>query len=457
MLSGDWSRLRQVVVNLVGNALKFTEMGEVVVRVTQEQSALRRRGEETPDHPVCHLHFQVRDSGIGIPLDKQRLIFEPFTQADGSTTRRYGGTGLGLSISDRLVQLMGGRVWVESALGAGSTFHFTIPVAQVGGPAPQQPAHTELKQRRVLVVDDNANERGILTEILDEWGAVADAVENGAAATTALDQAQLAGSPYELLLIDTMMPDLSGVAFAEQVTHSGNVPAIVLMFTTTDRADVRERCRALQLPAQIVKPINPAELLPAIRTALAQARGEPVVVLAEPAADVRPATRRLHLLVAEDNSVNQKLIRCLLEKEGHTLVLAANGAEALAAFRRGRFDAILMDVQMPEMDGLEATARIRATEEGTGRHIPIVAMTAHAMIGDRERCLEAGMDAYLAKPLDARLLSQTLASIAELRPVRGLSGFNAHRKPMWRLHLSCPETQTPLVLAIRNPADSADL
>jgi PAS domain S-box-containing protein len=412
VLSGDWSRLRQIVVNLVGNALKFTEKGEVMVRLTQEQSALRRRGEEAAE-AVCHLHFQVRDSGIGIPADKQRLIFEPFVQADGSTTRRYGGTGLGLSISDKLVHLMGGRLWVESAVGEGSTFHFTVPLATVNTAAPQRPRYSVLEQRRVLIVDDNASERAILTEVLEEWGAAPDAVASGEEAATALHQAQRAGSPYELLLIDAMMPDLGGVAFAEQVTRSGNVPAIVLMFTTTDQADVRERCRALHLPAQVIKPINPAELLPAVRTAFAHARGEPVAVLAEPVNDFRPGARRLHLLVAEDNNVNQKLIRYLLAKDGHTLVLAATGTEALAALRREPFDAILMDVQMPEMDGLEATRRIRAAEAGTGRHIPIIAMTAHAMIGDRERCLEAGMDAYLAKPIDAHLLSETLASLAE--------------------------------------------
>jgi PAS domain S-box-containing protein len=418
-LVGDWLRLRQVVVNLVGNAVKFTEEGEVIVRVTQEQSALRRRGEaangEPPEGAPCHLHFQVRDSGIGIPPEKQRVIFEPFTQGDGSTTRKYGGTGLGLSISDKLVQLMGGRLWVESAPGRGSTFHFTVPLRPAPGAAPPPAPRRELDQRRALIVDDSAAEGAILAEILEEWGAAADAATSGARAAAALEDARAAGSPYELLLIDTMMPGLSGIAFAERVLRSGNVPAVVLMLTTTDRADLRDRCRELRLPSQVVKPVNPAELLPAIRTAFAHARGEPIPAPpVEPAAGGRPGPRRrLRLLVAEDNSVNQKLMRALLQKEGHTLVVVATGTEAVEAARRGRFDAILMDVQMPEMDGLEATARIRDAEAGTGRRVPIIAMTAHAMIGDRERCLQAGMDGYLAKPLDARLLSQTLGELAD--------------------------------------------
>jgi two-component system, sensor histidine kinase and response regulator len=421
VLIGDWPRLRQIVVNLVGNAIKFTEKGEVVVRITQEQSALRRRGEPSSEEAICHLHFQVHDSGIGIPPDKQRLIFEPFTQADGSTTRKYGGTGLGLSISDKLVQMMGGRLWVESVQDRGSTFHFIVSLQQVALKGSAETVPAELDQRKVLVVDDCGSERAILTEILQEWGAAADAVASGAEARAALEQARGAGAPYELLLIDALMPGLTGLILAEEVLRLGNSPAIVLLSTTTDRADVRDRCRALSLPAQVVKPIHPTELLSAIRRAFAHARGETVApVSTEPVVERPQSRRRMHLLVAEDNSVNQKLMRCLLEKEGHTLVLAATGTEALAAWQREQFDAILMDVQMPEMDGLEATARIRAAEEGTGRHVSIIAMTAHAMIGDRERCLQAGMDSYLAKPIDARLLSQTLIDMD--KAVLGKSG-----------------------------------
>jgi PAS domain S-box-containing protein len=414
-LVGDWPRLRQVVVNLVGNAIKFTEKGEVAVRVTREQSGLSDAAEDA----VCHLHVQVRDSGIGIAPEKQRAIFEPFVQADGTTTRKYGGTGLGLSISDKLVELMGGRLWVESAPGAGSTFHFTAPLPRAAPEAAVAAGKRELEQCRVLVVDDSAGERAIMAEILAEWGAAADAAASGAAAAEALEAASAEGSPYELLLIDALMPGLTGLDFAAGVLRSEIVPAVVLLVPTADRADVRERCRRLGLPAQVAKPVNPAELLPAIRTAFGHARGEFLVVEGREghpsparAEERAVACRRLHLLVAEDNSVNQKLMRCLLQKGGHTLVLAATGKEAVAAWRREKFDAILMDVMMPEMDGLEATALVRAAEAGNGRHVPIIAMTAHAMAGDRERCLQAGMDGYLAKPLDAQLLSRTLADIA---------------------------------------------
>ena len=441
-LVGDPLRLRQVVINLVGNAIKFTEHGEVVVivRATEDRGQktedrerraedrgqktehrghrAERAGAETMESPpvLCPLssvllHFEVRDTGVGIPADKVEVIFNAFEQADSSTTRKYGGTGLGLAIASRLVELMGGRIWLESQPGEGATFHFTArfgistnPAARVAAPPPS------LEGMRVLVVDDNATNRRILEETLRGWRLRSMAVAGGAAALDALQGAAAAGDPFRLVLLDVMMPDMDGFTVAQRIQESpGLVGGPVLMLSSSGPADV-ERCRKLGVARYLVKPVTPSDLLDGILTALRVSLAGQRVLPPAPREDpVRP--RPLRVLVAEDHPVNQTLTARLLEKHGHAVVLAANGKEALAALDRQPFDLVLMDLQMPEMDGWEATAEIRRREAGTGRRLPIIAVTAHAMKGDRERCLAAGMDGYVSKPIQPRDLYRAIGEV----------------------------------------------
>ena len=410
-LVGDPGRLRQVVVNLVGNAIKFTEHGEVVVRVEKKS--------QTADE-VC-LHFRVTDTGVGIPRERQALIFEAFTQADSSTTRQYGGTGLGLTISSRLVALMGGRVWVESEAGKGSTFHFTarLSVRKDPGVTRDPAGPTLLDNLPVLVVDDNATNRLILEEILTKWRMRPRAVADGPSALAEMKRAAAAGDPYALVLADAMMPGMDGFTLLEQIkAHPELARSTLMMLSSADQSGDVARCRRLGVNAYLMKPIKRSELLDAIVTSLdtsaaADGRGDLAsrVQGLEPGGPSAPS-RSLRVLLVEDNPVNQTLATILLEKRGHTVSIAGNGKEALAAWEKEEFDLILMDVQMPEMDGLEATACIRERERGTGRHIPIVAMTAHAIKGDREHCLQAGMDGYVSKPIEAGDLFRAIADVA---------------------------------------------
>jgi PAS domain S-box-containing protein len=395
-LRGDPGRLRQVLMNLVGNAIKFTGAGEVVIDVAMES--------QTEEEVL--LHFAVRDTGIGIPPEKQHLIFEPFTQADSSMARQYGGTGLGLTISARLVELMGGRIQVESNSSAGSTFHFTARFGLDDGAVHRYAmARPEsIEGLRILVVDDNATNRQILREMLANWRMRPQAVDGAPAALAALEQAAEVGEPYPLVLLDAMMPGMDGFALAEQIKRRPQLAVVVLlMLSSAARPEDADRCRQLGIAKYLVKPINQSELLDAILTIQHAAASEPE-------ASVRCATavddRRLRVLLAEDNLVNQRLATRILEKHGHEVVIAANGMEALAELERGVFDVVLMDVQMPELGGFEAAATIRRKEtiEGLDRRIPIIAITAYAMRGDRERCLEAGMDHYIAKPIRAEEL-----------------------------------------------------
>ncbi|HEY7326840.1 MAG TPA: PAS domain S-box protein [Gemmataceae bacterium] len=405
---GDPVRLRQILINLVGNAIKFTEGGEVIVDVAIAPPFGSRPNEE--DASVCALHFQVRDTGIGIPKDKQTMIFDAFAQADGSTTRRYGGTGLGLAISSRLVQRMGGGIWVESELGQGSTFHFTARFARHSAALERRmrPDPGRLRGLTVLVVDDNATNRFILAETLTQWQMRPTTVASATVALEALESAYLSGEPFALVLLDAHMPEIDGFMLAERIhQHPDLAGATVMMLSSACQPLEGRRCRDLGLAAYLSKPIKQTELYRAILAAL----GSPEMRPQSPTPPTPREGRALRLLLAEDNLVNQKLAVRLLEKQGHSVVVAANGREAIEAVQKQNFDLVLMDVQMPEMDGFEATGAIRQSEHGTGRHLPILAMTAYAMKGDRERCLESGMDGYVSKPIQPRELGEMIAKL----------------------------------------------
>jgi PAS domain S-box-containing protein len=404
-LLGDPGRLRQIVVNLVGNAIKFTEVGEVVVWV---ELAAHTAHEAT-------LHFAVRDTGIGIPRDKQQAVFAPFVQADGSTTRKYGGTGLGLAIAARLVELMGGRIWVESDEGAGSTFHFTARFALAQGPLAAVAKPTDLDDLRVLVVDDNATNRRILKEMLTNWHMRPTVVSGGEEALVEMQRAVVDGEPYALVLLDAMMPGMDGYTLVrriqERLEYAG---ATIMMLSSADRSAAR--ASDLRIAASLLKPIKQSELFDAIMTSLGISLRRGATADEAVPSQVECGSR-WKVLLAEDNAVNQKLVVRLLEKRGHEVTIAADGREAVAAAEREPFDVVLMDVQMPELGGFEATAAIRERERVRGGHVPIVAMTAHAMKGDRERCLAAGMDGYIAKPVQARELFDALdQAIAAVPP-----------------------------------------
>ncbi|MHB0959478.1 MAG: response regulator [Pirellulaceae bacterium] len=404
-LVGDPGRLRQIVVNLVGNAVKFTDRGEVVVRVERQSQT---------DHRV-ELHFSVLDTGIGIPADKKEMLFKAFTQLDASTTRKYGGTGLGLAISSQLVRRMGGRLWVESELGRGSTFHFTAHFDLSREPVQRRlPAEsTRLRGLPVLAVDDNATNRRILQGMLAHWGMKPTVVAGGKQAMAVLQQAQQAGEPFALVLLDNMMPEMDGFALAEQIQqHPELAGATLMMISSAGRRDDAARCRELGVSAFMTKPIRRAELMESILQALSFRESDPTEARPTTGPSLTSTARHLRILLVEDNLVNQKLAVRLLEKRGHSVIVAGNGQQALAALEQESFDVILMDVQMPEMDGLEATAAIRHRESTSGGHIPIVAMTARAMKGDRERCLAAGMDHYVSKPLQPAELFDTVERLA---------------------------------------------
>jgi PAS domain S-box-containing protein len=389
---GDPGRLRQIIVNLVGNAIKFTEQGEVVLHVETES-----RTEEE-----IRLHFTVADTGIGIPAEKQTAIFEAFNQADGSMTRKYGGTGLGLTISSRLVQLMGGRIWVDSEPGNGSHFHFTVRFAlQKASPriiVPRDPV--TLRDMRVLVVDDNATNRHILIKMLDSWHMNPTAVDSGSRAIVTLREGKGLGRSFPLILLDAQMPDMDGFALAESIKRNPDWnAATVMMLTSSGQRGDAARCREIGVSAYLTKPVQQTELLDAILTALGTPPAQSFPSALVTRHSLRENRPRLQILLVEDNAVNQLLALRLLEKQGHAVTIATNGKKALEALKKESYDLVLMDIQMPEMNGWEATKAIREYEKLTGEHIPIVAMTAHAMKGDEERCAAAGMDDYLTKPI----------------------------------------------------------
>lgn len=401
-LLGDPTRLRQILTNLVANAIKFTPRGEVVVRAEKEADF---------DGAVA-LRISVADTGIGIPPEKQEHIFKSFVQVDSSTTREYGGSGLGLAIAKQLVDRMEGRIWVESAPGRGSTFHFTVRLGVGRGKQARRQAIADLRLRNlpVLVVDDNATNLRILEEILASWGMRPATAPSARAALHILSAATAAGRSFPLILTDANMPETDGLELAEHVRQNPQWSrSTVVLLTSAGHPGESERSRMAGIAACLIKPVKQSDLFDTIVTVLGGAA--PSDRSLKPQTRKRKSSRPLHLLLAEDNPVNQRLTVSLLEKHGHQVAVAANGREALEQFRTNHFDAILMDVQMPEMDGFEATAAIRAEEQGSGRHLPIVALTAHALKGDRERCLAAGMDAYLSKPVQPRMLAQVLQEI----------------------------------------------
>ncbi|MBI3666888.1 MAG: response regulator [Acidobacteria bacterium] len=404
VLLGDPIRLRQILLNLVGNAIKFTDQGEVLVSAEVDSESDSR----------LMLHFVVSDTGIGIAAEHQKAIFDAFTQADGSTTRKYGGTGLGLGISSRLVDLMGGRIWVESRHGEGSHFHFTGRVGRTAKSAHAPPLSREqLVGMRVLIVDDNAINRRILNEICTGWGMRPDPAGSGLVGLTLMHKAQTAGNPYCLVLLDAQMPEMDGFDVAWRIRQDVDLSkAVIMMLSSCDLPDEAARCRELGIARYLVKPVMQAELLNAILVTLGLATQPPQI---DRAAEGPPANTDklagLRVLIAEDNPVNRKLVTRLLEKRSVVPVTATNGHEVLRALDGGSFDLILMDIQMPGMDGLEATVAIRRREKAAGGHMPILAMTAHAMAGDREKCLEAGMDGYITKPMNPAELYGAIAEV----------------------------------------------
>jgi signal transduction histidine kinase/CheY-like chemotaxis protein len=404
---GDAVRVRQIVVNLLGNAIKFTHHGEVALEIVREEAA---------DGEVA-LHFVIRDTGIGIAAEKQKLIFEAFSQADGTTTRNYGGTGLGLSISTRLVDAMHGRIWVVSAPGEGSTFHFT---ARFGAAADSQAPEGRSLPRGlpVLVVDDNLTNRRILSDVLKQWAMKPVAASSGVEALLLIRRAFETGDPFRLIITDVHMPGMDGFELAEQLKKSPySSGAVVLMLTSGERPGDISRARESGVSNYLLKPVRKYELRDVIAKALdPRPSSQPNGTASPPDPS---SLRRLQqisgtrVLLAEDNLVNQRVVQRILEKRGHSVFLASNGREALEALAQHDFDLVLMDVQMSEMDGLEATRAIRETEKASGLHVPIIALTAHAMKGDQDRCLAAGMDGYLSKPILAADLLNTIEAYSK--------------------------------------------
>jgi CheY-like chemotaxis protein len=395
---GDQGRLRQIIMNLTGNAIKFTEHGEVILSVIHE-----------PQAEGLMLRFTIRDSGIGIPGDKLAKIFSAFEQADSSTTRVYGGTGLGLSISKRLVELMHGRIWVESEIGVGSSFCFTAQfdsAAQVMGRGLSVSPNI-LRGVRILVVDDNATNRRILERMLSTWGMIVDLAASGAEALALLYQAVNTNVSYPLIILDGHMPHMDGFALLKRIREAKELKVgKALMLTSAEQMEAAGQCRELEISEYALKPVARSDLLRLLLRTLLNVTGRSAH---EPAILLPVATRPLHILLAEDSVFNQKVAVGMLAKDGHTVTVANNGREAAEAFATQTFDLVFMDVQMPEMDGIEALQRIRRQQEITGMRVPIIAMTAHAMVGDREKFLVAGMDDYISKPIGRDELAAVVA------------------------------------------------
>jgi two-component system sensor histidine kinase/response regulator len=421
LVVGDPGRLRQILLNLVSNAIKFTAHGEVALKVVVDAE----------DQDTRIIKFTVSDTGIGIPAEKHVTIFSPFAQADSSTTRKYGGTGLGLTICARMVAMMGGKLWLESEVGRGSQFHFTARLRVSSKAAESEimvPLET-LNGLRILVVDDNSTNRRILQGMLTRWGALTTCSESAERALSELHSGYHAGQPYQLVLTDMHMPRTDGFGLVEEIRHSPELsPVTVIMLTSAGHPGDVERCRKLGIPAYLFKPVRKRELLAAILRALGHPQTTSTFLADTPAA-LSAQPQGLHILLAEDNRTNQTVATRMLQKMGHTLMVAGNGNEALLLLTTNRFDVVLMDIQMPEMDGLMTTMKIRESEKGTRLHMPIIAMTAHAMKGDRERCIEAGMDGYVSKPISSLELKEAIAATFNQRGGTGfVTSLNANQE-----------------------------
>ncbi|MGA2718227.1 MAG: response regulator, partial [Candidatus Acidiferrales bacterium] len=411
IVRGDRSRIGQIAINLIGNAIKFTDEGEIVLQVCVESQT----------EADCVLHFSVSDTGVGIPASKCKAIFDAFAQADNSTTRKYGGTGLGLTISKRLVGMMGGKIWVESEIGRGSTFHFTARIkkgdskeVRIGTIASPE----ILENVKVLVVDDNSTNRRILDGMLGRWKMRPVGLASGEEALAELAAAKAAGDPYQMILTDMHMPNMDGFTLIEHIRLKPELSAAtIMMLTSAGHHGDSTRCKELGVGAYLLKPIRKSELREAIARLLGTSGQEGAVPLITRYSlqDIRDPKQSLRILVAEDNAVNQRLIARLLEKRGHRPTIVGTGRAALETLERESFQLVFMDVQMPEMDGLEATAVIRERERGLVFHQEIVALTAHAMKGAREKCLAAGMDGYLSKPIRPQELDEILSRYVNRR------------------------------------------
>jgi CheY-like chemotaxis protein/nitrogen-specific signal transduction histidine kinase len=445
-LIGDPGRLRQVIVNLVGNATKFTTEGEVVLRVVGATDIVG-------DANGTLLHFAVSDTGIGIAPEKQGMVFEAFQQADTSTTREYGGTGLGLTIVSRLVAQMAGAVWLESAEGQGSTFHFT---ARFGRQAATPEAELQIEKSNelaglsVLVVDDNVTNGEILFRMLQRWGMRLTLARDGIEALARLAEAEQSGNRHDMLLIDADMPHMDGFSLIERLAEQHDMagPMVMMLDASRYREDAA-RCRAMGVGAYLAKPVAETQLRQAVRAAVgakrsAGTREQRSLRLVEKPSVTHASIAPLRILLAEDNRVNQKLACALLARAGHSVIVVENGRAAVAAMTSDRFDLVLMDVHMPGMGGLEATAEIRRHEAGTGEHVPIIAVTARGMAGDRETCLAAGMDGYLLKPISTRTLGAVIAQTMAALPTSTTAPVDSHAS-------SAASVQDPKSSAVDKP------
>ncbi len=447
----DPLRIRQVVTNLVGNAIKFTESGEVVVTIEPTDYDASDEAEWNVGDSVT-LHICVSDTGIGISSEDQQRIFAPFTQVDSSMTRTYAGTGLGLAICRELVQLQGGKIWLESEVGKGTRFHFTITTEVAAATEVNLPTESipidELAGTRVLVVDDNETTRRILKEMLESWSMIPSTADSAETAIEQLEAAAEQGEGFPLLLVDAVMPNADGIELLKQIErYTESVGASILMMSPADQHLFRKRSNGLSVGAFLKKPVSQSSLLNGIREAVGD-----VAVVRTPNHTIVPCENSLNVLVAEDIPANQKVVSAILTKRGHKVTIAHNGREAIDLREREKFDVILMDVQMPVLDGLQATKAIRGLE--TVDRVPIVAMTAHAMRGDREACLAAGMDAYVSKPLDAELLLRTVEQLVTVPASKTKSLVS--RSGIWRFRNRDTPAAKKMVLPMGETPLSAD-
>lgn len=409
-LRGDPTRIRQVLFNLVGNAIKFTEQGEVIVDVEQQWQTDEEIG----------LQFSVADTGIGIPKDRLKKIFESFTQVDATMARRFGGSGLGLTITAELVRLMDGKLWVKSQLGKGSTFYFTLTLklGDNATPPATKLEQTELDHLHALIVDDNATNRQILDEMMSHWGMHTTLCNEASTALRELESAARENRPFDLVLLDAMMPVVDGFQLAELIRQRPELqPGTVMMLSSADRPNSTAKCRELGIASYLVKPISASALLEAILSTLdrdrlpGRNRRPPELNRDKSSMLKAKSAQPLQVLLVDDHEPNRRLVESILKRRGHAVQSEEDGDAAIRACRDHSFDVVLMDVQMPRRNGFSATRAIRQHEATVGGHVPIIALTAHALKGDREKCLDAGMDAYLSKPIHANELIDLVESI----------------------------------------------